>query len=72
MPTPPTDLSAIGDLERNPERSLQFEFVRATENAALTCLPWLGRNAKEAADDAASRAILRRLEYVDICGDCGL
>ena len=57
MPTPPTDLAAIGDLERNPERSLQFEFVRATENAALTCLPWLGRNAKETADDAASRAI---------------
>ncbi|MEI6052152.1 MAG: fructose-bisphosphatase class II, partial [Opitutaceae bacterium] len=70
MPTPPTDLSAIGDLERNPERSLQFEFVRATENAALACLPWLGRNAKETADDAASRAILGVLEYVDICGEC--
>ena len=70
MPTPPSDLSAIGDLERNPERSLQFEFVRATENAALACLPWLGRNAKETADDAASRAILGVLEYVDICGEC--
>ena len=70
MPNPSPDLSAIGDLERNPERSLQFEFVRATENAALACLPWLGRDAKETADDAASRAILGVLEYVDICGEC--
>ena len=44
MPNPSPDLSAIGDLERNPERSLQFEFVRATENAALACLPRIQRD----------------------------
>ena len=27
----------------DPERTIEFEFVRATENAALNVLPWLGR-----------------------------
>ena len=31
----------------DPERTIEFEFVRATENAALNVLPWLGRGEKE-------------------------
>jgi hypothetical protein len=26
----------------DPERTIEFEFVRATENAALNVMPWLG------------------------------
>ncbi len=39
------------------ERTLEFEFVRATENAALTALSWLGRGDKNSADAAACDAI---------------
>jgi len=41
----------------DPERTVGFEFVRATENAALNVLPWLGRGEKEKADAAACDAI---------------
>src|SRR5688500_15847418 len=34
----------------DPERTLEFEFVRATENAALNVIDWLGRGEKELAD----------------------
>lgn len=54
--------------ERHPERSLQFDFVRATENAALSAIDWLGRGDKESADAAASDAIRGTLEESDFCG----
>ncbi len=54
--------------ERHPERSLQFDFVRATENAALSAIDWLGRGDKESADAAASDAIRGTLEQSDLCG----
>jgi fructose-1,6-bisphosphatase II len=34
------------------ERIVEFDFVRATEVAALNSLRWLGRGDKEAADAA--------------------
>lgn len=34
----------------NSEQTREFEFVRATENAALNCLQWLGRCEKELSD----------------------
>jgi fructose-1,6-bisphosphatase II len=55
--------------DRYPERSLQFDFVRATENAALSAVDWLGRGDKESADAAASDAIRGTLEQSDFCGD---
>ena len=55
--------------ERNPERSLQFDFVRATENAALNAIHWLGRGDKESADAEASDAIRGTLEQSDFCGE---
>src|SRR6478672_2783217 len=51
------------------ERTIEFEFVRATENAALNVLPWLGRGDKELADAAACDAINGVFDLVDICGE---
>lgn len=53
----------------DPERSFEFEFVRATENAALNTMHWLGRGQKERADAAACDAISGVFDLVDICGD---
>lgn len=39
------------------ERQFEFDFLRATENAALNTLQWLGKGEKEAADAAACDAI---------------
>src|SRR5260370_24968857 len=51
------------------ERTVEFEFVRATENAALNVLPWLGRGEKEKADAAACDAINGAFDLVDISGE---
>ena len=53
----------------DPERTIEFEFVRATENAALNAIHWLGRGEKEKADGAAVDAIKGVLGRVDICGE---
>src|SRR5262245_8768102 len=53
----------------DPERTIEFEFVRATENAALNVLPWLGRGDKEKADAAACAAINGVFDLVDISGE---
>ncbi len=51
------------------ERVLEFEFVRATENAALNCMPWLGRGEKELGDAAACDAIYGVFDILDIRGE---
>jgi len=53
----------------DPERTIEFEFVRATENAALNTLSWLGRGQKEKADAAACDAIFGVFDLVDIRGE---
>jgi fructose-1,6-bisphosphatase II len=53
----------------DPERTVEFEFVRATENAALNVLPWLGRGEKEKADAAACDAMNGVFDLVDIAGE---
>lgn len=53
----------------DPERTIEFEFVRATENAALNALRWIGRGEKEEADAAACDAIYGVFDLVDICGE---
>src|SRR6476661_10207645 len=55
--------------QADPERTIEFEFVRATENAALNSLPWLGRGEKELGDAAACDAIYGVFDLVDICGE---
>lgn len=57
--------SSFSDTERN----IEFEFVRATENAALNCIQWLGRGNKEAADAAACDAINGVFDQVEIRGE---
>src|SRR6201982_3004856 len=51
------------------ERIIKFDFVRATEAAALNSLRWLGRGDKEAADAAASDAIRGMFDLMNICGE---
>lgn len=51
------------------ERVLEFEFVRATENAALQAIHWLGRGEKELADAAACSAIYGVFDILDIRGE---
>jgi len=65
---PPSDLPPL----RSPldlERVLEFEFVRATENAALQSIHWLGRGEKEMADAAACSAIYGVFDILDIRGE---
>ncbi len=65
-PRKPTRLSLT---ESDPERSLEFEFLRATENAALNAIHWLGRGDKESADAAACDAINGCFDHIDMCGE---
>ena len=53
----------------DPERIIEFEFLRATEAAALNAMRWLGRGEKECADDAACDAIRGTFDTVDIRGE---
>jgi len=53
----------------DPERTIEFEFVRATENAALNAMHWIGRGEKELADAAACDAIYGVFDLVDIRGE---
>jgi fructose-1,6-bisphosphatase II len=51
------------------ERIIEFDFVRATEAAALNSLRWLGRGDKEAADGAACDAMRGMFDLMNICGE---
>jgi fructose-1,6-bisphosphatase II len=51
------------------ERVLEFEFVRATENAALNAIHWLGKGDKEQGDAAACDAIYGVFDILDIRGE---
>jgi len=51
------------------QRLVEFDFLRATEIAALNCMQWIGKGNKEAADEAACDAIRGMLDLTDICGE---
>src|ERR1700737_1107384 len=51
------------------ERIIEFDFVRATEAAALNSLRWVGRGDKEAADAAACDAMRGMFDLMNICGE---
>ena len=51
------------------ERIIEFDFVRATEAAALNALQWMGRGEKELADEAACDAIRGMFDLMNICGE---
>ena len=51
-------------------RVIEFDFVRATEAAALNALNWLGKGNKEEADSAASDAMRGMLSLIEMRGRC--
>jgi fructose-1,6-bisphosphatase II len=50
------------------ERNLALELVRVTEAAALACGRWVGKGDKMSADHAATEAMRRSLESIEING----
>lgn len=63
--TRPLDLNRNFDIER----VVEFDFIRATEAAALNCISWLGRGEKEKADAAACDGIRGMFDLINICGE---
>jgi fructose-1,6-bisphosphatase II len=51
------------------QRLIEFDFLRATEMAALNCMQWMGKGNKEAADAAACDAIRGMFDIMDIRGE---
>ena len=51
------------------ERIIEFDFIRATEAAALNSHRWLGRGEKEKADAAACDAMRGMFDLMNICGE---
>ena len=51
------------------ERIIEFDFVRATEAAALNSWRWLGRGDKECADAAACDAMRGMFDLMNISGE---
>lgn len=54
------------------ERRHEFDFLRATEHAALNTLQWLGKGRKEKADEAACDAIRGMFDLMDIAGEVAI
>ena len=50
------------------ERTIELDFVRATEAAALNVFKWIGKGDKNRADAAACDAIEGMFELIDACG----
>ena len=50
------------------DRNLALELVRVTEAAALSCGRWVGKGDKMSADDAATEAMRRTLDSMEISG----
>lgn len=51
------------------QRLVEFDFLRATEIAALNCMQWIGKGDKESADAAACDAIRGMFDITDISGE---
>src|ERR1700733_8381087 len=51
------------------QRLHEFDFLRATEIAALNCMQWIGKGNKDAADEAACDAIRGMFDIMDIRGE---
>lgn len=51
------------------KRAIAFEFSRVTEAAALAAFDWIGRGDKNAADNAAVKAMRQLLNQMEIRGE---
>ena len=56
-------------MSSNERRLMEFDFLRATEQAALFSLKWLGQGQKETADEAACDAIRGMFDQMDMRGE---
>jgi fructose-1,6-bisphosphatase II len=65
MPTRTTRKQSIPDIER----IIEFDFIRATEAAALNVFHWVGKGDKNSADAAACDAMRGMFDLMDICGE---
>jgi fructose-1,6-bisphosphatase II len=65
MMTPAFSLTSNPDIER----LVEFDFLRATEIAALNTMQWIGKGDKEAADAAACDAIRGMFDLMNIRGE---
>lgn len=52
----------------DPERAIDLDLVRCTENAALVAWKWFGKGEKEKADEAAADAIRGMFQLIDCKG----
>jgi len=52
----------------DPERAIDLDFVRCTENAALAAWKWFGKGDKNQADLAATDALRGMFDLVDLKG----
>ena len=63
--------AALQSLSSNPdlERLVEFDFLRATEMAALNTMSWVGKGDKESADAAACDAIRGMFDLMNFRGE---
>jgi fructose-1,6-bisphosphatase II len=65
MPNSPTAAASDFDIQR----LVEFDFLRATEIAALHCMQWIGKGDKESADAAACDAIRGMFDITEMSGE---
>ena len=58
----------MAETRHDPERVIDLDLVRCTENAALTAWKWFGKGEKEQADGAAADAIRGMFQLIDCKG----
>jgi fructose-1,6-bisphosphatase II len=59
---------AMVERRHDPERAIDLDLVRCTENAALTAWKWFGKGDKEQADAAAADAIRGMFQLIECKG----
>ncbi len=62
-------MTTLDHSTKDVERLIELDFLRCTENAALSALQWVGKGKKELADAAACDAIRGMFDIMDICGE---
>src|SRR5690606_17674814 len=68
LPTSQEPIPVSEHQGQQPDRNLAMELVRATEAAAMAAGRWMGRNQKEAGDQAAVDAMRLMLSSVQMDG----
>ncbi|NWN94071.1 MAG: fructose-bisphosphatase class II [Bacillus sp. (in: Bacteria)] len=53
-------------------QDLVMNFLAVTQQAAIACHPWIGKNKKMMVDEAGTRALRNRLNPIDMSGVVGM